>query len=412
MKSRVLAILGTLALCLALLIGNIKGSWAVQSIADFTTHHPPGILLAQAKWATPSGIPVVGCQLRPKLNPPRPNIETSFTQGQLTLARFRRPASAPISQASMPEAPIPEAPIAETPIARPIVSSSSDRQTPTLTKSKTRSRVNARDRYSRRQMLPQPGADKQPIAQPIPQQVAQPIAQPINQPSDRPKPKASNRPVQPAKTSVSDRKSTPKYAPREEVALANPTNFGERYLQDINGQPVDNAPIIVIHETVIPAWQTVRAFQTYHPQDEDQASYHALIKMDGTIFYMVPPDKRAFGAGNSVFNGEAVKTNRLYSASVNNFAYHISFETPPDGRNNGNYHSGYTDLQYESLAWLAARTGVPESRITYHKAVDRSGSRKDPRSYDPRKFQQRFNLYPKTQEIMIGCPAQAMRSSY
>jgi N-acetyl-anhydromuramyl-L-alanine amidase AmpD len=196
----------------------------------------------------------------------------------------------------------------------------------------------------------------------------------------------------------------PTYQPTEEVTLAHPTNFGERYLQDINGQPAQNLPVIVLHETVIPAWQTVKVFQTPHLRDEDQASYHALIKRDGTIFYLVPPDKRAFGAGNSVFGGEAIKTNRLYSASVNNFAYHISFETPPDGRHNGNIHSGYTELQYRSAAWLVAKTGVLDQRITTHKAVDRSGTRKDPRSFDSEKFRQHLSEFPKSQEITIGCP--------
>jgi N-acetylmuramoyl-L-alanine amidase len=382
MKHRILAILGTLSLCSVLLLGSIKSSWAVQTMADFVTNHPPSILLAQSQWYTPPGIPVVGCQLRPKLNPPRPNIETSFTRGQLTLARFRQPTSAEISATPISDTPLSNPTPSDPPVANlPIANSPSNLDTP-----------RRRDRFSRRRMTPEPA----------------PINPPISPSSDRPttgpSARLGNRPIQ---RLVSDRK----YTPREEVALANPTNFGERYLQDINGRPVNNAPIIVLHETVIPAWQTVKIFQGYHPQDEDQASYHALIKMDGTIFYMVPPDKRAFGAGNSVFNGEAVKTNRLYPASVNNFAYHISFETPPDGRNNGNTHSGYTDSQYESLAWLVAKTGVPESRITYHKAVDRSGSRKDPRSYSAQKFQQRFNLYRKTQEISIGCPAQSTNSS-
>ncbi|HEY9828000.1 MAG TPA: peptidoglycan recognition family protein [Stenomitos sp.] len=195
------------------------------------------------------------------------------------------------------------------------------------------------------------------------------------------------------------------YRPDEQVTLAHPTNFGERYLQDVNGVPVSNLPVIVLHETVIPAWQTVRVFQTAHPRDEDQASYHALIKRDGTIFYLVPPDKRAFGAGNSMFNGEAVKTNRLYSSSVNNFAYHISFESPPDGRGNGNVHSGYTDQQYRSAAWLVAKTGVSEERITTHQAVDRSGTRKDPRSFNRALFLQLLRQFPKSQEIAIGCPA-------
>jgi N-acetylmuramoyl-L-alanine amidase len=414
MKHRLLVILGTLSLCFTLLIGNIKSSWAIQTMADFSTNHPPSILLAQSQWSTPSGIPVMGCKLRPKPNPPRPNIETSFIPGQLTLARFRQPTSAPIAQTPVPQKPVLQKPIPR-PISKSISSPSINRQTPTsippTARVRSSSRSSGEDRYSRRRMTPQTMIPQTMTSQAdISQPMIQPINQPISQPSDLPTPatpRPENRTVQPVQRFVSERK----YTPREEVALANPTNFGERYLQDVNGQAVNNAPIIVIHETVIPGWQTVRAFQTYHPQDEDQASYHALIKLDGTIFYMVPPDKRAFGAGNSVFNGESVKTNRQYPPSVNNFAYHISFETPPDGRNDGNHHSGYTDLQYESLAWLAARTGVPESRITYHKAVDRSGSRKDPRSYDPQKFQRLFNLYPKTQEIAIGCPAQSTQST-
>jgi N-acetyl-anhydromuramyl-L-alanine amidase AmpD len=195
------------------------------------------------------------------------------------------------------------------------------------------------------------------------------------------------------------------FQPREEIALAYPTNFGERYRQDIGSQPVNNSPIIVLHETVGAGWQAVQSFQTPHLRDEDQASYHTLIKRDGAVFYLVPPDKRAFGAGNSVFAGESVKTNRLYPPSVNNFAYHISFETPPDGRGNGNFHSGYTEAQYQSAAWLIAKTSVPEERITTHKAVDRSGTRRDPRSFQGDKLLQLLSSFPKTQDIAIGCPA-------
>ena len=121
----------------------------------------------------------------------------------------------------------------------------------------------------------------------------------------------------------------------------------------------------------------------------------------------MPPDKRAFGAGNSVFVGaageESVKTNPDFPSSVNNFAYHISLETPADGDNNNSNHSGYTNAQYQSLAWLVAKTSVPEDRITYHKIVDRSGSRQDPRSFNAQSFLRLLNGYPKTSEIAIGC---------
>lgn len=188
------------------------------------------------------------------------------------------------------------------------------------------------------------------------------------------------------------------YQPRQYQAAVHPTNYGERYAQDVSGRQVTNDWIIVLHETVGSGMSAINHFQTPHPDDANQASYHALIWADGTIIYLVPPEKRAFGAGNSVFEGargvETVKTNPNLPPSVNNFAYHISFETPPDGRNSKEaFHSGYTQSQYQSLAWLVARTGVPSNRITTHRAVDRSGNRGDPRSFDQVAFESALSLY-------------------
>jgi N-acetylmuramoyl-L-alanine amidase len=199
----------------------------------------------------------------------------------------------------------------------------------------------------------------------------------------------------------------PSYQPPEEIALAHPTNFGQRFLQDINGQAVQNNAVVVLHENVGSAASTISYFQTPHPKDDDQISYHTLIKRDGTVTYMVPPDKRAFGAGNSIFaspeGNEAVKTNPNFPPSVNNFAYHISLVTPPDGLNNSRRHSGYTQAQYQSLAWLVAKAGVPEDRITTHQKVDRSNQRMDPRSFNQSVFLKLLATYPKTNEISIAC---------
>lgn len=204
----------------------------------------------------------------------------------------------------------------------------------------------------------------------------------------------------------------PTYAPKEVVALAHPTNFGRRFTQDIDGQPVENEPIVVIHETVGSGQSTINYFQTPHPRDDDQVSYHSLIREDGTIVYLVPPTRRAFGAGNSVFSGnkgnEAVKTNAVFPPSVNNFAYHISLVTPPDGRDNRSRHSGYTQAQYQSLAWLIAKTGVSEDRITTHRLVDRSRQRQDPRSFDVQTFAKLLALYPKTNDISMQCTLPAI----
>jgi N-acetyl-anhydromuramyl-L-alanine amidase AmpD len=191
--------------------------------------------------------------------------------------------------------------------------------------------------------------------------------------------------------------------PRQVTTLAHPTNYGDRYLTDINGQVVRNQFIAVLHETVGSAQSAINLFQTAHPRDQDQVSYHTLIGRDGTIYYIVPPEKRAFGAGNSVFDGpngpETVRTNPNFPPSVNNFAYHVSLETPGDGFNNRRSHSGYTAAQYESLAWLLAHTTIPDSRITTHQAVDRSGSRMDPRSFDRGRFIAILQRYPSRAQL-------------
>ncbi|MBF2066935.1 MAG: N-acetylmuramoyl-L-alanine amidase [Calothrix sp. C42_A2020_038] len=183
-----------------------------------------------------------------------------------------------------------------------------------------------------------------------------------------------------------------RYKPEYVVAWADPSNYGDRYATDINGNPVSNPPIIVLHETSNSAQSAVNTFRTNHSQNEDrQVSYHTLIARNGLVVYLVPPDKRAFGAGNSVFDGpngaETVQTNPVLKPSVNNFAYHVSLETPPDAWDkNVSNHSGYTDEQYNSLAWLIAQSDVPDERITTHRAVDRSGQRIDPVSFDFDKF--------------------------
>lgn len=196
------------------------------------------------------------------------------------------------------------------------------------------------------------------------------------------------------------------YQPTQVWRPAHKTNFGKRFTKDINGSPVDNPLIVVLHETVISAADTIRLFQTPHYNEADQASYHELITRNGTIVHIVSKQNRAFGAGNSVFRGphgsEMVRTHRIYPASVNNFAYHISLETPADGNNNGNHHSGYSQAQYQSLAWLITQSQVPLARITTHKEVDRSGSRKDPRSFNQRSLAsllQRYSQLHKSKTI-------------
>ena len=222
---------------------------------------------------------------------------------------------------------------------------------------------------------------------------------PTRQNTVNPTPSSASPSAQPVSQPTQLAQASPDYVPPTEVAWADASNYGDRYATDAYGNPVYNDFIVVLHETVGSADSALNMFRTYHPLDDDQVSYHTLIRRDGTVVYVVPPEKRAFGAGNSVFDGpngpETVVTNLQFPGSVNNFAYHVSLESPSDGRGNGRTHSGYTDSQYRSLAWLVAQSTVSDDRITTHQRVDRSGSRLDPRSFNVELFFSLLHQYPR-----------------
>ena len=172
----------------------------------------------------------------------------------------------------------------------------------------------------------------------------------------------------------------------EEDQTADATNFGDRKVVDTWKRSLQAEPlIIVLHETVISEKATVAFFQTPHPNDADQASYHMLIARDGARLRIVPDEKRAYGAGMSAFGDVTQRTKPSSVGSVNNIALHISLVSPEDGRDDRSGHSGYTQAQYRNLAaqvllWQA-KFGIPLTRLTTHEAIDRSHSRYDPRSF-------------------------------
>ena len=174
--------------------------------------------------------------------------------------------------------------------------------------------------------------------------------------------------------------------PAELARPAHATNFGERQRRDAFGREVPHTPqLIVLHETVISAADTVKRFATPHPRDVDQASYHLLLDRAGQRLRIVPDAGRAFGAGMAAFGDFTVRIRPASVGSLNNVALHLSLESPADGRGDDDAHSGYTPEQYRSAAgqvllWQAAY-GIPMSRVTTHEAVDRSHSRRDPRSF-------------------------------
>ena len=172
----------------------------------------------------------------------------------------------------------------------------------------------------------------------------------------------------------------------ERATPADPSNFGERQQRDVFGRQVPHTPqLIVLHETVVSEADTLKLFQTPHPRDEDQASYHLLITPTGERLRLVADERRAYGTGMSAWGDLSVRIRPTSVGSINNVALHLSFVTPPDGRGDASAHSGYTPVQYRAAAaqvllWQA-RWGIPLNRLTTHAAVDRSRSRYDPRSF-------------------------------
>ena len=175
----------------------------------------------------------------------------------------------------------------------------------------------------------------------------------------------------------------------------DPTNFGERYEKDAYGRLIDATPrVVVLHETVYSLSSALNTFMTPHPRDEDQVSYHTLVGQDGRVVDLVDPLSRAYGAGYSAFLGEWAITNNKLKGSVNNFALHLSLETPLSGANAYGSHSGYTTKQYDALAlvlsgWIRS-FNLPPAAITTHRHVDLGGERGDPRSFDWSKLQTRL----------------------
>ncbi|WP_411876780.1 N-acetylmuramoyl-L-alanine amidase [Vulcanococcus limneticus] len=182
---------------------------------------------------------------------------------------------------------------------------------------------------------------------------------------------------------------------RRNAVRIDPSNYGERFREDAFGNPLDPTPrLVVLHETVYGLGSAINTFRTPHANDDDQVSYHILIGEDGRIVQAVDPGQRAFGAGYSAFNGAWVVSNAALAGSVNNFALHVSLETPLDGEHDGPSHSGYSQAQYDALAVVLAdwmgRFPIPATAVTTHRHVDLGGARADPRSFDWRALQSRL----------------------
>lgn len=122
--------------------------------------------------------------------------------------------------------------------------------------------------------------------------------------------------------------------------------------------------LVVIHETAVSCSEVL----DLHQSPTFKASYHACIGRDGTIFYLVAPEEKAYAAASSIFmntDGEEEHVN----GSVDDFAYHIALESPVAVSEHDPIEAGFTEAQYKSLAWLISKTGINFDRVTTHGAI-------------------------------------------
>ncbi len=132
---------------------------------------------------------------------------------------------------------------------------------------------------------------------------------------------------------------------------------------------------VVLHSTVVPTTEeTVKIF--LDPKRE--VSAHFVVGKDGQIIQMVPVEKRAWHAGDSVLDGKS---------RVNEYSVGIEMVNLNDG------HDPYPDAQVHAVAgiirFLRSRYDLPDSHIVSHEKIALPPGRKsDPANFDfPRLYE-------------------------
>lgn len=119
---------------------------------------------------------------------------------------------------------------------------------------------------------------------------------------------------------------------------------------------VERADMIILHYTGMP---TEDGAISWLCAPESEVSCHYVVNMDGTVYQLVPEDRRAWHAGKSVWKGETDINSRSVGVEIANPGH----PTLPD----------FPDRQIEAVIALcqdvAARLDIPPERILAHSDV-------------------------------------------
>lgn len=111
---------------------------------------------------------------------------------------------------------------------------------------------------------------------------------------------------------------------------------------------------------------------------ESKVSYHVMIGRNGAVFSVVPPDRRAWHAGESSFDGRK---------DCNGYSVGVCLSNRNDGV------ELYPPVQQQAAvsvcAALCRHYGIPVERIVTHAEVARPAGRKtDPKGFDLLRFRE------------------------
>lgn len=160
------------------------------------------------------------------------------------------------------------------------------------------------------------------------------------------------------------------------AAFVPPSTWQPRLSPNHSARPA-NTPIsgIVMH---CDASSSVASSMDWIRRPESRASYHVLIGRTGNIFLIVPPERKAWHAGRSAWNGVP---------DCNNYTIGVSMSNRNDGEEP--YPQVQIDAAVEVCAVLCKHFRIPVERITTHAIVATPKGRKtDPIKFDLDKFQE------------------------
>lgn len=130
---------------------------------------------------------------------------------------------------------------------------------------------------------------------------------------------------------------------------------------------------IVLHAD---ASSSVASSMDWIRRPESRASYHVLIGRNGTIYHLVPPEKKAWHAGRSAWDGVP---------DCNAYTIGVSMSNRNDGAEP--YPEAQRDAAMDVCALFCKHFDIPVGRITTHAIVATPTGRKtDPRGIDLEKF--------------------------